>query len=238
MRDQIAAPFRAGLRAATINSTNVDEWSSVLDHLRSGRLDAGALVGELAAAGRPGGHAVAAVPAPGRLPRRAGGPGRPAATGRRLGVSGPPPTAEAASAVRARDLLARTGVRDGVSFDGRCCWWMTRYGRGGRSRLRRRCWQSRREPGDAARGPPAPLSAIRGVGERCIRRGRRARPRRAGLRTFCETPVASSGSAACCSWRFHVVRSSSWVTRPAAMVKPGLRRPQEGRRTVCFGNHL
>jgi len=30
----------------------------------------------------------------------------------------PPPTAEAASAVRARDLLARTSVRDGVSFDG------------------------------------------------------------------------------------------------------------------------
>jgi ATP-dependent DNA helicase RecQ len=35
-----------------------------------------------------------------------------------LGVSGPPPTAEAASAVRARDLLARTSVRYGVSFDG------------------------------------------------------------------------------------------------------------------------
>jgi ATP-dependent DNA helicase RecQ len=35
-----------------------------------------------------------------------------------LGVSGPPPTAEAASAVRARDLLARTSVRDRASFDG------------------------------------------------------------------------------------------------------------------------
>jgi ATP-dependent DNA helicase RecQ len=35
-----------------------------------------------------------------------------------LEVSGPPPTAEAASAVRARDLLARTSVRDGVGFDG------------------------------------------------------------------------------------------------------------------------
>jgi ATP-dependent DNA helicase RecQ len=35
-----------------------------------------------------------------------------------LGVSGPPPTAEAASAVRARDLLARTSVRDGVSIQG------------------------------------------------------------------------------------------------------------------------
>ena len=30
MRDQIAAASRAGLRAATINSTNVDEWSEVL----------------------------------------------------------------------------------------------------------------------------------------------------------------------------------------------------------------
>jgi hypothetical protein len=39
MRDQIAAASRAGLRAATINSTNVDEWSRVLDDLRSGRLD-------------------------------------------------------------------------------------------------------------------------------------------------------------------------------------------------------
>jgi ATP-dependent DNA helicase RecQ len=39
MRDQITAALRAGLRAATINSTNVDEWSGVLDDLRSGRLD-------------------------------------------------------------------------------------------------------------------------------------------------------------------------------------------------------
>src|SRR4249920_2320652 len=39
MRDQIAAAARAGLRAATINSTNVDDWPSVLDELRGGRLD-------------------------------------------------------------------------------------------------------------------------------------------------------------------------------------------------------
>src|SRR5215203_5792146 len=39
MRDQIAAASRVGLRAATINSTNVDEWSGVLDDLRCGRLD-------------------------------------------------------------------------------------------------------------------------------------------------------------------------------------------------------
>jgi ATP-dependent DNA helicase RecQ len=39
MRDQIAAASRAGLRAASINSTNVEEWSGVLDDLRSGRVD-------------------------------------------------------------------------------------------------------------------------------------------------------------------------------------------------------
>ncbi|MBA3528571.1 MAG: ATP-dependent DNA helicase RecQ, partial [Propionibacteriaceae bacterium] len=39
MRDQIAAAQRAGLRAATINSTNIDDWSQVLADLRAGRLD-------------------------------------------------------------------------------------------------------------------------------------------------------------------------------------------------------
>ena len=39
MRDQIAAAERAGLRAATINSTNVDDWAQVLDELRADRLD-------------------------------------------------------------------------------------------------------------------------------------------------------------------------------------------------------
>ncbi len=39
MRDQIAAAGRAGLRAATVNSTNVDEWSSVLHDLREGQID-------------------------------------------------------------------------------------------------------------------------------------------------------------------------------------------------------
>ena len=39
MRDQIEAASRAGLRAATINSTNVDDWSGVLDDLHSGRVD-------------------------------------------------------------------------------------------------------------------------------------------------------------------------------------------------------
>lgn len=39
MRDQIAAAERAGLRAATINSTNVDDWAAVLDDLRADRLD-------------------------------------------------------------------------------------------------------------------------------------------------------------------------------------------------------
>lgn len=39
MRDQIAAAERAGLRAATINSTNIDDWAAVLDELRADRLD-------------------------------------------------------------------------------------------------------------------------------------------------------------------------------------------------------
>lgn len=39
MRDQIAAAGRAGLRAATINSTNVEEWDGVLQDLRQDRLD-------------------------------------------------------------------------------------------------------------------------------------------------------------------------------------------------------
>ena len=39
MRDQIAAAERAGLRAATVNSTNVEEWGEVLAALRSGQTD-------------------------------------------------------------------------------------------------------------------------------------------------------------------------------------------------------
>ena len=39
MRDQVAAAARAGLRAATLNSSNIDAWSSVEDELRSGALD-------------------------------------------------------------------------------------------------------------------------------------------------------------------------------------------------------
>ena len=39
MRDQIAAAARAGLRAATVNSTNVDEWDEVLADVRAGRID-------------------------------------------------------------------------------------------------------------------------------------------------------------------------------------------------------
>ena len=37
MRDQIAAAGRAGLLAATVNSTNVEDWSDVLDGVRGGR---------------------------------------------------------------------------------------------------------------------------------------------------------------------------------------------------------
>ena len=39
MRDQIAAAERAGLRAATINSTNLDAWSQVLTDVRAGTID-------------------------------------------------------------------------------------------------------------------------------------------------------------------------------------------------------
>ena len=39
MRDQIAAAERAGLRAATVNSTNIDEWDVVLANLSAGMID-------------------------------------------------------------------------------------------------------------------------------------------------------------------------------------------------------
>ncbi len=39
MRDQIAAAERAGLTAATVNSTNIDEWGQVMADVRGGRLD-------------------------------------------------------------------------------------------------------------------------------------------------------------------------------------------------------
>ena len=39
MRDQIAAAERAGLRAATINSTNIDDWDPVLADLGAGLID-------------------------------------------------------------------------------------------------------------------------------------------------------------------------------------------------------
>ena len=39
MRDQIAAAAGAGLRAATVNSTNVEEWTDVLDAVADGRVD-------------------------------------------------------------------------------------------------------------------------------------------------------------------------------------------------------
>src|SRR3954467_9804085 len=39
MRDQVAAASRAGLRAATLNSSNIEEWSSIEDALRAGDVD-------------------------------------------------------------------------------------------------------------------------------------------------------------------------------------------------------
>lgn len=39
MRDQVQAAARAGLRAATLNSTNVDDWPAVFDAITAGTLD-------------------------------------------------------------------------------------------------------------------------------------------------------------------------------------------------------
>ena len=39
MRNQIAAAERAGIRAATINSTNIDEWSAVEQQIHAGEID-------------------------------------------------------------------------------------------------------------------------------------------------------------------------------------------------------
>ncbi|MEP6667190.1 MAG: DEAD/DEAH box helicase [Nocardioidaceae bacterium] len=39
MRDQVAAAARAGLRAATLNSSNVGEWSAIEEELLAGALD-------------------------------------------------------------------------------------------------------------------------------------------------------------------------------------------------------
>lgn len=39
MRDQVAAAERAGLFAATLNSSNVDDWSAIEEQLRNGDLD-------------------------------------------------------------------------------------------------------------------------------------------------------------------------------------------------------
>lgn len=39
MRDQVAAATRAGLRAATVNSTNLDDWDTVFDDIAADRLD-------------------------------------------------------------------------------------------------------------------------------------------------------------------------------------------------------
>jgi len=40
MRDQVSAAARAGLRAATVNSTNLEDWDAVFDDIAGNRLDA------------------------------------------------------------------------------------------------------------------------------------------------------------------------------------------------------
>ncbi len=39
MRDQLTAAERAGLRAVTINSTNVDDWDAILADIGAGTVD-------------------------------------------------------------------------------------------------------------------------------------------------------------------------------------------------------
>ena len=39
MRDQVAAAAQAGLRAATVNSTNLEDWDVVFDDIAADRLD-------------------------------------------------------------------------------------------------------------------------------------------------------------------------------------------------------
>jgi ATP-dependent DNA helicase RecQ len=39
MRDQVDAAGRAGLNAATINSTNIDDWERLMEEMESGRID-------------------------------------------------------------------------------------------------------------------------------------------------------------------------------------------------------
>ncbi len=39
MRDQVSAAARAGLRAATVNSTNLDDWDTVFDDIAGDRID-------------------------------------------------------------------------------------------------------------------------------------------------------------------------------------------------------
>jgi hypothetical protein len=88
-------------------------------------------------------------------------------------VSGPPPTAEADSAVRARDLLARTSLRERVSFDGPVLLVDDTARTQGTVTVASALLAEVGEPGDAARRPPAPMSAIRG--RRAIHRSRSGR---------------------------------------------------------------
>eukprot|EP01036_Dinobryon_divergens_P044506 gene44506-59388_t len=39
MRDQVSAAARAGLRAATVNSTNLEDWGQIFDDMAADRLD-------------------------------------------------------------------------------------------------------------------------------------------------------------------------------------------------------
>jgi hypothetical protein len=103
-------------------TTSSQRWVSAracfaLDHGWARRRTA-PLVAELGAAGRGGRHAVAALSDAGSLRRRTHCGGWPLPLVHALAISGPPAGVDAASAVRAKDLLHPTALAPGVSFTG------------------------------------------------------------------------------------------------------------------------
>jgi len=69
-----------------------------------------------------------------------------------LAISGPPPAVDAASAVRAKDLLYRTALAPGVSFAGPVCSSITQFVRGGQRPWRQLC-SPMREQSQCCRSP-------------------------------------------------------------------------------------
>jgi hypothetical protein len=132
-----------GRRAGSVGSAR---WAcSALD--QGGLVDVlRRLVAERGAAGRGGRHAIAAPSDAGSLRGRTHRGGWPATLVHALTISGPPPAVDAASTVRAKDLLYRTVLASGVSFTRRCCSSTTQFVRGGRRPWRQPCSPIREQP--------------------------------------------------------------------------------------------